>query len=131
MTPLSTRDLPPFSLAAVRETSESAASSPLSAALSPSQSDYAPSASVPDKPDTSQNPLLRRAISCGSLAPGEVKQRRKRSRVNSEQLMKLEEFFAADNSPTSARRRDIARELGMDERQTQIWFQNRSVSHPF
>ncbi|RDX41762.1 homeobox-domain-containing protein, partial [Lentinus brumalis] len=50
---------------------------------------------------------------------------RKRSRVNPDQLIKLEEFFAADNSPTSARRKDIAQQLGMDERQTQIWFQNR------
>ena len=80
------------------------------------------------RPDAAQNPLLRRAISCGSLGPGEIKQRRKRSRVNPDQLLKLEEYFAADNSPTSARRRDIARELGMDERQTQIWFQNRFVS---
>ena len=80
------------------------------------------------RPNAAQNPLLRHAIACGSLGPGEIKQRRKRSRVNPDQLLKLEEYFAADNSPTSARRRDIARELGMDERQTQIWFQNRSAS---
>ncbi|KAI0671964.1 hypothetical protein C8Q78DRAFT_972559 [Trametes maxima] len=69
-------------------------------------------------------PTLRRAISLSSLAAG-GKQRRKRSRTTPEQLAKLEEYFAADQSPTSARRRDIARELGLDERQTQIWFQNR------
>ncbi|KAH9945489.1 homeobox-domain-containing protein [Epithele typhae] len=122
LAPLSTRDLPPFSLPAVRESSASCASSPISSALSPTQSDISTLAS--DKPDASQNPILRRAISCGAL-PAEVKQRRKRSRVSPEQLIKLEEYFAVDNSPTSARRRDIARELGMDERQTQIWFQNR------
>ncbi|KAI0709872.1 hypothetical protein C8Q76DRAFT_624997, partial [Earliella scabrosa] len=75
-------------------------------------------------PDKAENPILRRAISCSSLTV-EVKQRRKRSRVSPEQLAKLEHYFAADNSPTSARRKEIARELGMDERQTQIWFQNR------
>ncbi|KAI0774979.1 homeobox-domain-containing protein [Trametes elegans] len=63
-------------------------------------------------------------MSLSSLAVG-VKQRRKRSRTTPEQLAKLEEYFAMDQSPTSARRRDIARELGLDERQTQIWFQNR------
>ncbi|EIW57792.1 homeobox-domain-containing protein [Trametes versicolor FP-101664 SS1] len=63
-------------------------------------------------------------MSLSSLAAG-GKQRRKRSRTTQEQLAKLEEYFAADQSPTSARRRDIAQELGLDERQTQIWFQNR------
>ena len=65
------------------------------------------------RPNAAQNTLLRHAISCGSLGPGEIKQRRKRSRVNPDQLLKLEEY-----RPTSARRRDIARELGMDECQT-------------
>ncbi|KAH9902547.1 hypothetical protein C8Q73DRAFT_634116 [Cubamyces lactineus] len=63
-------------------------------------------------------------MSMSSLAAN-GKQRRKRSRTTPEQLARLEEYFAADQSPTSARRRDIARELGLDERQTQIWFQNR------
>ncbi|KAI0636183.1 hypothetical protein C8Q77DRAFT_1155895 [Trametes polyzona] len=63
-------------------------------------------------------------MSLSSLAAG-GKQRRKRSRTTPEQLAKLEEYFAADQSPTSSRRREIARELGLDERQTQIWFQNR------
>ena len=71
-------------------------------------------------------PTLRRAMSMSSLAVN-GKQRRKRSRTTPEQLARLEEYFAADQSPTSARRRDIARELGLDERQTQIWFQNRFV----
>ncbi|KAI0788048.1 hypothetical protein C8Q74DRAFT_1216543 [Fomes fomentarius] len=126
--PLSVRDLPPLSLAPAgpaQETLESAASSP-STALSPTESDIAPnSATIPDK---AENPIIRRAISCSSLNVGgavAVKQRRKRSRVNPEQLAKLEQYFATDNSPTSARRREIAQELGMDERQTQIWFQNR------
>ena len=65
------------------------------------------------RPNAAQNPLLRHAISCSSLGPSEIKQRRKRSRVNPDQLLKLEEYC-----PTLARCRDIARELGMDERQT-------------
>ncbi|KIY44085.1 homeobox-domain-containing protein, partial [Fistulina hepatica ATCC 64428] len=53
------------------------------------------------------------------------KERRKRSRVTPEQLKELEILFAADRSPTAARRKEISERLGMDERQTQIWFQNR------
>ncbi|KAI5121235.1 hypothetical protein M0805_007242 [Coniferiporia weirii] len=56
---------------------------------------------------------------------GEPREKRKRSRVTPEQLTHLERFFAADRSPTAARRREISELLGMQERQTQIWFQNR------
>lgn len=55
------------------------------------------------------------------------KEKRKRSRVTPEQLVHLERFFALDRSPTAARRKEISGMLGMQERQTQIWFQNRSV----
>ena len=55
------------------------------------------------------------------------KEKRKRSRVTPEQLIHLERYFATDRSPTAARRREISELLGMQERQTQIWFQNRSV----
>ncbi|KAH0833142.1 hypothetical protein J3R83DRAFT_12139 [Lanmaoa asiatica] len=53
------------------------------------------------------------------------KEKRKRSRVTPEQLVHLERFFAMDRSPTAARRKEISDMLGMQERQTQIWFQNR------
>ncbi|KAF8150555.1 hypothetical protein B0H34DRAFT_614950, partial [Crassisporium funariophilum] len=53
------------------------------------------------------------------------KEKRKRSRVTPEQLMHLERYFSVDRSPTAARRREISELLGMQERQTQIWFQNR------
>ncbi|CAE6505859.1 unnamed protein product [Rhizoctonia solani] len=52
-------------------------------------------------------------------------QKRKRSRVTPEQLTHLERVFAQDRSPTAARRKEISEQLGMQERQTQIWFQNR------
>ncbi|TBU22251.1 hypothetical protein BD311DRAFT_155650 [Dichomitus squalens] len=127
--PLSISDLPPYSLGPLQEHPDSAASSPLSSALSPQSAiSPTPSDAAPQSSNASAktgNPIIRRAISCGSLPVAEGKQRRKRSRVTPEQLAKLEELFAMDNSPTSARRKDIARQLGMDERQTQIWFQNR------
>ncbi|KAE9403648.1 homeobox-domain-containing protein, partial [Gymnopus androsaceus JB14] len=50
---------------------------------------------------------------------------KKRSRVTPEQLVHLERYFTVDRSPTAARRREISDLLGMQERQTQIWFQNR------
>lgn len=53
------------------------------------------------------------------------REKRKRSRVTPEQLVHLERFFALDRSPTAARRKEISDMLGMLERQTQIWFQNR------
>ncbi|KAI0366328.1 homeobox-domain-containing protein [Pilatotrama ljubarskyi] len=98
--------------------------SPLSAGLSPACSDVVSSVEGGENEGESSPPTLRRAMSLSALT-AEAKQRRKRSRTTPEQLAKLEEYFAADQSPTSARRREIARELGLDERQTQIWFQNR------
>lgn len=58
----------------------------------------------------------------------EPREKRKRSRVTPEQLTHLERFFVADRSPTAARRKEISELLGMQERQTQIWFQNRSAA---
>jgi regulatory protein PHO2 len=54
--------------------------------------------------------------------------KRKRSRVTPEQLVHLERFFSIDRSPTAVRRKEISELLGMQERQTQIWFQNRSAA---
>ncbi|KAK7051092.1 hypothetical protein VNI00_005204 [Paramarasmius palmivorus] len=54
-----------------------------------------------------------------------VKEKRKRCRVTPDQLVHLERIFATDRSPTAARRREISEMLGMQERQTQVWFQNR------
>lgn len=55
----------------------------------------------------------------------EKPEKRKRSRVTPEQLAHLERYFQLDRSPTAVRRREISEILGMQERQTQIWFQNR------
>ncbi|KAH7928284.1 homeobox-domain-containing protein [Leucogyrophana mollusca] len=60
----------------------------------------------------------------GGPSKGE-REKRKRSRVTPEQLVHLERFFSVDRSPTAARRKEISDLLGMQERQTQIWFQNR------
>ncbi|KAH7912017.1 hypothetical protein BJ138DRAFT_845958 [Hygrophoropsis aurantiaca] len=60
----------------------------------------------------------------GATSKGE-REKRKRSRVTPEQLVHLERFFSVDRSPTAARRKEISDLLGMQERQTQIWFQNR------
>lgn len=56
------------------------------------------------------------------------KEKKKRTRVTPEQLVHLERYFAMDRNPTAARRKDISELLGMQERQTQIWFQNRYVT---
>lgn len=59
--------------------------------------------------------------------PDGVKPKRKRARVSAEQLVHLEAIFVVDKCPTAARRKEICAQLGMTERQTQIWFQNRYV----
>lgn len=52
-------------------------------------------------------------------------EKRKRSRVTPEQLIELEREFSTNRTPTGAERKSISDRLGMNERQTQIWFQNR------
>lgn len=66
----------------------------------------------------------RSASGSAFVAKGE-KEKRKRSRVTPEQLVHLERYFVLDRSPPATRRREISEKLGMQERQTQIWFQNR------
>ncbi|KAG6896562.1 hypothetical protein C0992_007455 [Termitomyces sp. T32_za158] len=66
-----------------------------------------------------------RSESVASNQSEEKVEKRKRSRVTPEQLQRLERFFAHDRNPTASRRREISEMLGMQERQTQIWFQNR------
>jgi regulatory protein PHO2 len=114
---------------------DSAHSSPRSATLSP------------------ESPLTARSISTGALSDsGDIdasippasgpqrsrsstvssvkgeKEKRKRSRVTPDQLVHLERFFSVDRSPTANRRREISELLNMQERQTQIWFQNRRAN---
>ncbi|KII84457.1 hypothetical protein PLICRDRAFT_366051 [Plicaturopsis crispa FD-325 SS-3] len=103
--------------------------------------DYPPS-SASQSPITPANIRRPRSASAGSdsigpssgpqrVASGSGKknererEKRKRSRVTPDQLVHLEQFFAGDRSPTAARRKEISELLGMHERQTQIWFQNR------
>lgn len=125
LSPLSILVPSPTAVAAL-DTPTSCAPSPPSTVYSPACSDVGSLGEGMEQPGDAIPPSLRRTMSLSSLVAG-GKQRRKRSRTTQEQLAKLEEYFAADQSPTSARRRDIAQELGLDERQTQIWFQNRSV----
>ncbi|TDL25460.1 hypothetical protein BD410DRAFT_886653 [Rickenella mellea] len=75
--------------------------------------------------EPASGPQRSRALSSATAKSGDGKEKRKRSRVTPEQLAHLERFFAADRSPTAIRRREISDILGMQERQTQIWFQNR------
>ncbi|KAK7026736.1 hypothetical protein VNI00_015509 [Paramarasmius palmivorus] len=51
--------------------------------------------------------------------------RRKKYKVTPEQLTHLESCFATEHKPSTSRRKEISEMLGMTERQTQVWFQNR------
>ncbi|KAI0762056.1 hypothetical protein BC629DRAFT_1597134 [Irpex lacteus] len=78
-----------------------------------------------DKHSTGAHRTRSMSKSHEKAGPSDPKEKRKRSRVTPEQLAHLERFFATDRSPTAAKRREISELLGMQERQTQIWFQNR------
>ncbi|PPQ73976.1 hypothetical protein CVT24_012538 [Panaeolus cyanescens] len=67
----------------------------------------------------------QRNSSLSGSSTGKDKEKRKRSRVTPEQLEELERYFAVNRSPNSAQRRELSERLGMYDRQTQIWFQNR------
>ncbi|KAJ7158929.1 hypothetical protein C8R46DRAFT_907311 [Mycena filopes] len=89
----------------------------------------------PSPASTTRSPLNTRPSSAGSQTTEEEddkdsasksdQEKPKRSRVTPEQLVHLERFFSVERSPTASRRREIGELLGMHERQTQIWFQNR------
>ncbi|CAE7073126.1 unnamed protein product [Rhizoctonia solani] len=79
-----------------------------------------------DQKPSSIGPQRVRSATIGSPTTSRANlQKRKRSRVTPEQLAQLERVFLTDRSPTAARRKEISEQLGMQERQTQIWFQNR------
>ncbi|KAH9972719.1 hypothetical protein BGW80DRAFT_1437428 [Lactifluus volemus] len=80
-------------------------------------------AEAASSPDVNRRRLL--ANTSSNRSTGTEREKRKRSRVTPDQLVHLERFFSMDRSPTAARRREISELLGMQERQTQIWFQNR------
>ncbi|KAH8994794.1 hypothetical protein EDB92DRAFT_1943515 [Lactarius akahatsu] len=104
--------------------SESITKSPDTLQESASNSALSPSV---DAEATSSPDVNHRRTSTGSSSRsmGGEREKRKRSRVTPDQLIHLERFFSMDRSPTAARRREISELLGMQERQTQIWFQNR------
>lgn len=105
----------------------SSAQSPVTAgAIRPSSASLSDSNEADSSKVPSSGPQRSKSIS-GVGAKWE-REKRKRSRVTPEQLIHLERFFSMDRSPTAARRKEISDLLGMQERQTQIWFQNRSVN---
>ncbi|KAH8094578.1 hypothetical protein BXZ70DRAFT_365745 [Cristinia sonorae] len=99
--------------------SPSSTNSPLTPDDSPS-----PDPSMDSEKESQAGPIRTRSASTAS-SRSETKEKRKRSRVTPEQLVHLERYFAMDRSPTAGRRKEISETLGMQERQTQIWFQNR------
>ncbi|KAF8322659.1 homeobox-domain-containing protein [Clavulina sp. PMI_390] len=73
----------------------------------------------------STSPIASTSRSGGGSNINPVTGKRKRSRVSPAQLTTLERIFLKDRSPTAAKRKELAEQLGMNERQTQVWFQNR------
>ncbi|KAG6909986.1 hypothetical protein DXG01_013986 [Tephrocybe rancida] len=104
---------------------------PYSPPQDPTQSSSPPSSRasgsepLEEEKESEPAPKRERSASVESNKSEEKVEKRKRSRVTPDQLQHLERFFLLDRSPTAARRREISDLLGMQERQTQIWFQNR------
>ena len=116
--------------------SEASGSTSRSATASPHTHPDSPLSDGTDEPtdlertEDASLPTVRRRRSNARAGPSdgsgpETREKRKRSRVTPDQLTQLESLFAANRSPTAARRKEISDMLGMTERQTQIWFQNR------
>ena len=51
--------------------------------------------------------------------------KKRRQRVNKEQLDVLEQYFTRDRMPSQQIRMELAKQLGMSTRRVQIWFQNK------
>ncbi|KAJ3565151.1 hypothetical protein NP233_g7827 [Leucocoprinus birnbaumii] len=77
---------------------------------------------------TSSSPDTQLEKSPISPSAPEAPPKRKRGRLTKEQLAQLERLFAADCSPTVARRREISAQVGCPERQIQVWYQNSANS---
>ncbi|KIJ14209.1 hypothetical protein PAXINDRAFT_12861 [Paxillus involutus ATCC 200175] len=103
--------------------SSSVAQSPITPGIPGSNSVSSEGRDIEPSKEPASGPQRLRSTS-GAGGKGE-REKRKRSRVTPEQLVHLERFFTMDRSPTAARRKEISDMLGMQERQTQIWFQNR------
>ena len=64
-------------------------------------------------------------LGAGAGAGGESDEKRPRTAFSSEQLNKLRQEFQANRYLTEERRRHLSRELGLNENQIKIWFQNK------
>lgn len=73
-----------------------------------------------DRP--SSGPRVRKMKKKGEPTPED---KRPRTAFNSEQLNKLRGEFVANRYLTEERRRLLSRELGLNENQIKIWFQNK------
>ncbi|KAF5367048.1 hypothetical protein D9758_004053 [Tetrapyrgos nigripes] len=106
-----------------RKSPDEEALTPISATTG-SPANMSPSSSSPEAFEGDNDGDI--AGTCDSTSSGaRSREKKKRCRVTPEQLVHLERYFVSDRSPTAARRREISELLGMQERQTQIWFQNR------
>lgn len=108
-------------------TSQSPRASATSQSPSTPVDDSRPSSSGSDLPKSEEEkaPALGPIRTESTAHNRKERERRKRSRVTPDQLVHLEQFFAVERSPTATRRKEISDMLGMEERQTQVWFQNR------
>ncbi|XP_018318709.1 homeobox protein invected [Agrilus planipennis] len=78
-----------------------------------------------DRPSSGRSPRTRRLKKTGTKSPGANEEKRPRTAFSGTQLARLKHEFAENRYLTERRRQQLSQELGLNEAQIKIWFQNK------
>lgn len=79
-----------------------------------------------DRPSSGRSPRTRRIKKAGPKTPGpQSEEKRPRTAFSGAQLARLKHEFAENRYLTERRRQQLSGELGLNEAQIKIWFQNK------
>ncbi|XP_026828947.1 muscle segmentation homeobox isoform X2 [Ooceraea biroi] len=78
-----------------------------------------------DRPSSGRSPRTRRVKRTDVRGGGTPEEKRPRTAFSGEQLARLKKEFAENRYLTEKRRQQLSRDLGLNEAQIKIWFQNK------
>ncbi|XP_011874912.1 PREDICTED: probable serine/threonine-protein kinase DDB_G0278901 isoform X2 [Vollenhovia emeryi] len=78
-----------------------------------------------DRPSSGRSPRTRRVKRTDGRGGGTPEEKRPRTAFSGEQLARLKREFAENRYLTERRRQQLSRDLGLNEAQIKIWFQNK------